>query len=56
MIPMDDNGFILGRKKTASIGYSITIEPLPASDRQSGTRVAKAYDPLQWSPFEVSLS
>jgi len=28
-------------KKTASIGYSITIEPLPASDRQSRTRVGK---------------
>jgi hypothetical protein len=49
-------GVIAGRKKTASIGYSITIEPLLASDRQSGTRVAKAYVPLQRGSFEVSLS
>jgi hypothetical protein len=32
------------------------IEPLPAGDRQTEKRVAKARNPLQRIPFEVSLS
>jgi hypothetical protein len=32
------------------------IEPLPAGDRQREKRVAKARNPLQRMPFEVSLS
>jgi hypothetical protein len=32
------------------------IEPLPAGDRQTEKRVAKARNPLQRMPFEVSLS
>jgi len=54
IIPMHDEAFA-SRKKTASIGYFRTIEPLLASDRQIRTRVAKAYRPLEVS-FEVSLS
>jgi hypothetical protein len=32
------------------------IEPLPAGDRQKEKRMAKARNPLQRMPFEVSLS
>jgi hypothetical protein len=32
------------------------IEPLPTGDRQTEKRVAKARNPLQRMPFEVSLS
>jgi hypothetical protein len=41
---MGNSELIGGRKKTASLGYFRTIEPLLASDRQTPTRVAKAYD------------
>ena len=46
-----ESGLLVGRKKTASIGYCRTIEPLLASDRQIGTRVAKAHVTLHAGVF-----
>jgi hypothetical protein len=44
------------RKRLKNISYPRTFEPLPAGDRQSEVRVAKARDPSQKGPLEVSLS
>jgi hypothetical protein len=44
------------RKLCWELAGARNIEPLPTGDRQMEKRVAKARNPLQRTPFEVSLS
>jgi hypothetical protein len=48
--------FGVGRMRPLEPDRCGNIEPLLAGDRQKEKRVAKARNPLQRMPFEVSLS